>query len=185
MNAYRFLVTGCSGGGKSTVIEALAESGVNVMPEAGRLIVKQQMIENGRTLPWKDLAAFIEKLWNTALEQFDSASRINGLVLFDRGFIEALAYWKLHDSAKFEAGKQEVVHRRYCSPAFVAPPWRQLFQNDSERRHTFSAAVIEYDAICETLDDLGYDTLEIPKLEIEQRAAFIRTHIDIAQKSVQ
>ena len=54
------ILTGCSGGGKSTLLAELAKRGYNHIPEPGRQIVKEQQAIDGRALPWKDLDLFLE-----------------------------------------------------------------------------------------------------------------------------
>lgn len=49
----RFLITGCSGGGKSTLLDALAQRGYATVPERGRRIVAE-----AGPMPWDDPAGF-------------------------------------------------------------------------------------------------------------------------------
>ena len=53
----RFVVlSGCSGGGKSSLLEELRSRGYRVIAEPGRRIVQVEELENnGRALPWLDL----------------------------------------------------------------------------------------------------------------------------------
>lgn len=185
MVTRRYLVTGCSGGGKSSLIDLLAAWGFATIPEAGRLIVREQIAIGGSAVPWFDVDSFVERLSTASIESFDGANRLNQTVFFDRGFIEPLAYWRSRDSQAFLALNGEIGGRRYCDPVFVAPPWPELFVSDNERQHDFSEAAAEYDSICETLNYLRYRQIEIPKLSVESRAEFILTQLDIAQKSVQ
>lgn len=129
--------------------------------------------------------SFIRRLATASIEQFDSADDLVTPVFFDRGFIEPLAHWRLRDADAFSELQSEIGDRRYSDPGFVAPPWPDIFVSDTERRHDFSEAVKEYQAICLTLNDLGYRQIEIPKLPIVDRAAFVLRLLDIAQKSVQ
>jgi predicted ATPase len=151
---HKYLITGCSGGGKSSLVKALSNRGYSVAPEAGRLIVQ---------------------------EQFDSADDLATPVFFDRGFIEPLAHWRLRDAHAFSEVQSEIGDRRYNDPVFVAPPWPDIFGSDMECRHDFSEAVEEYQAICCTLNDLRYRQIEIPKLPVVDRAAFVLKSLNIAQ----
>ena len=51
---YRDLIviTGCSGGGKSTLLAELAGAGEQVFEEPGRQIVKEQDLIHGPAQPW-------------------------------------------------------------------------------------------------------------------------------------
>ncbi|WP_409999599.1 AAA family ATPase [Rhizobium leguminosarum] len=46
------LISGCSGGGKSTLLAELAARGHAVVEEPGRRIVKQELEGDGAALPW-------------------------------------------------------------------------------------------------------------------------------------
>ena len=84
----RFVVlSGCSGGRKSTLLAELASRGYCVVEEPGRRIVKQELETNGVALPWIDGAAFARR----AIEMADCDRRTalgkSGWVFFDRGLI--------------------------------------------------------------------------------------------------
>ncbi|WP_342236107.1 AAA family ATPase, partial [Inquilinus sp. OTU3971] len=58
----RFVViSGCSGGGKSTLLAELGRRGHEVVEEPGRRIVKQERETGGRALPWVDGTAFARR----------------------------------------------------------------------------------------------------------------------------
>ena len=55
----RFVViSGCSGGGKSALLEELGRQGCPTIEEPGRRIVKEQLLVGGTALPWTDKVAF-------------------------------------------------------------------------------------------------------------------------------
>jgi predicted ATPase len=181
----RYLITGCSGGGKSSLIDALSVAGFATVPEAVLSIVQEQLAADGAALPWLDMNSFIDRLSIAAIEQFDRADGLDEPVFFDRGFIEALAYWRLRDTDAFLALQNEIGGRRYSDPVLVVPPWPELFVSDHERRHDFSDSVAEYNAICNMLNELDYRQIEVPKSPFSDRVAFILGQLDIGQKSVQ
>jgi predicted ATPase len=162
------------------LIDALLIKGYAVVPEAGRMIVQEQLAIGGKILPWLDMTSFVRRLSQDSIEQFDHVNDLDRPTFFDRGFIEALAYWRSSDSQAFLAFKDEVGGRRYSDPVFVTPPWPELFVDDAERRHDFSAAVKEYHLICETLTDFNYRQVEIPRMPVRDRVEFIMRQIDIA-----
>jgi predicted ATPase len=129
--------------------------------------------------------AFIRGLATASTEQFDSAADLAEPVFFDRGFIEPLAYWRSRNSDTLLELQSKIGHRRYSDPVFVAPPWPDIFVSDTASRHDFSEAVEEYHAICYMVTDLRYRQIEIPRLPVEDRVAFVLNRLDIAQKSVQ
>lgn len=56
---------------------------------------------------------------------------------------------------------------------FLAPPWRAYFAQTDDRRHTFEAAVAEYEAITSALTAMGARFDLLPRTGVEARAAFV------------
>jgi predicted ATPase len=54
------IISGCSGGGKSTILSELVNRGYSVVLEPGRQIVKEQTAIGGDALPWINLNKFLE-----------------------------------------------------------------------------------------------------------------------------
>ena len=67
------VLSGCSGGGKSALLAAMARRGWTVYPEPGRQIVKQQALIGGPGLPWVDPVRFAELALSRAMHFFDIA----------------------------------------------------------------------------------------------------------------
>ncbi len=85
------LISGCSGGGKSTLLAALAAEGHATVPEPGRRIVESERARGGRALPWIDPEAFARRAVALALADRRAARGHSGRVFFDRGLIDAAA----------------------------------------------------------------------------------------------
>jgi len=67
----RFVViSGCSGGGKSTLLGELGRQGHAVVKEPGRRIVREETIGDGSALPWVDMAAFLRRAVAMALAEY-------------------------------------------------------------------------------------------------------------------
>jgi predicted ATPase len=87
MDTNRFVViSGCSGGGKSTLLIELSRRGYATVEEPGRRIVKEEMLGEGLALPWVDETAFARRTIALALADRTAANRAAGWVFFDRGF---------------------------------------------------------------------------------------------------
>ncbi|MEO0666601.1 MAG: AAA family ATPase [Pseudomonadota bacterium] len=165
-----FLITGCSGGGKSTLLAALAAAGHATVPEPGRRILADAR-RRGGPFPWVDPAGFAQRALDIARDDLAKARRLRGPVFFDRGVVDAAV--ALHHSA----GVPLLSHgptRAYAHTVFVAPPWPALFARDAERRHSFEAAVAEYHRICAALPHLGYRIVQLPRAPAAARVRFVR-----------
>jgi predicted ATPase len=168
----RFVViSGCSGGGKSTLLMELAERGHAVVHEPGRRIVKEELARDGSALPWVDGAAFARRAIELALADRAVAGQLGGWVFFERGLIDAAsALQNLTGEPALDNLKET---HRYHRRVFITPPWPEIYVKDMERRHGFDDAVAEYVRLMEIYPSLGYEIVELPKIEITERADFV------------
>ncbi|MGX1108205.1 MULTISPECIES: AAA family ATPase [Bradyrhizobium] len=167
------LISGCSGGGKSTLLAELCARGYPVVEEPGRRIIADELASGGNALPWADAAAFLRRAIDVALKDLAMAKAQSGWVFFDRGVVDAA-------SALQALTAKPVLHpicaaHRYHRRVFMTPPWPEIYVTDAERRHTFEMAVAEHRRLMETLPALGYDVICLPKLSPSARADFVLT----------
>ena len=122
----RFVViSGCSSGGKSTLIAELGRRGYAVVDDPGRRIVKEELARGGSALPWVDGVAFARQAMAIALADRAAAGSLDGWVFFDRGLIDAAAALE-HVTGKpvlTALGQANRYHRR----VFLAPPLGRRF----------------------------------------------------------
>lgn len=167
----RVLITGCSGGGKSTLLAELAARGFPVVEEPGRRIVRQQLESGGGALPWTDMAAFARRAIEVATADHAAASSQPGWTFFDRGIVDAAAALR---HATGEPIREEVIAAsRYHERVFLAPPWPEIHGCDQERSHGLDDAVAEYERLAALLPALGYEITLLPKVSVGGRADFI------------
>jgi predicted ATPase len=62
---------------------------------------------------------------------------------------------------------------RYNRRVFIAPPWPEIFERDSERKQTLDEAVRTYEAMVQTYTDFGYGLTEIPQASVDERVRFV------------
>jgi predicted ATPase len=170
----RFVViTGCSGGGKSTLLAELGRRGFAVFPEAGRRIVKEQDWTGGDALPWTQPARFAELAVSRAVHDLVMAAQSEGRAFFDRGPIDQLAGFERLGLPVPATVSGAAARCRYNRTVFVAPPWPEIFATDAERRHGLDAALADYGPLCATYERLGYRLVELPKADVSARADFV------------
>jgi len=165
------LISGCSGGGKSTLLAELQSAGYPVVAEPGRRIVAQELARGGSALPWTDLAAFARRAVEMARSDLAAARSQSGPVFFDRGLIDAAV--ALHHAEGVPVEETLGATRHYSDPVFLAPPWPELFATDNERRHGFADAKAEFDRLVSALRQLGYAISLLPKVPVRARLDFV------------
>ncbi|MCJ2142036.1 AAA family ATPase [Methylobacterium sp. E-066] len=169
--AYRrhIVLSGCSGGGKSSLLAELARRGFQTVPEPGRRIVEDELRGAGHALPWTDLAAFAKRAIEMASQDREDAAASDGWVFFDRGFVDAAV------ALRHATGETALLdqHERYQAMVFLAPPWREIYGLDNERRYSLDAAIAEYDRLRVAYGELGYETVILPKVGVGERADFV------------
>jgi len=170
-----FIISGCSGGGKSALLADLGRRGFATIEEPGRRVVREELASGGDALPWLDGIAFARRITALAKQDHDAARSLPGPIFFDRGLIDAAVAL---DHLRGEPIPADLASRyRYDSPIFLAPPWPELFASDAERRHDFASAVAEYDRLAAAYPALGYEVITLPKLSIAERLTFVLEHI--------
>lgn len=162
------VISGCSGGGKSTLLEALTAKGYPTFPEPGRQIVREEAFVPTGALPSEDPVRFGLRCLDRAVHFYNSA-RPDPVAFFDRSIVDAAANLAQH-------GRPHAAHiarYRYAETVFLAPPWPDLFQSDAERTHGFDAARAEYDLLDTAYRHAGYCVTLLPKADIPTRVAFV------------
>lgn len=169
------VISGCSGGGKSTLLEELSRRGYATVEEPGRRIVKEELAGQGAALPWVDPVTFARRAIAMALEDQKLAEGQAGWTFFDRGLIDAAAALQVTTG---EAVLETLRNRnRYHQTVFLTPPWPEIYINDPERRHGFEEAVAEYDRLTAAYPEIGYEVVILPKVDVAARANFLLSQL--------
>lgn len=165
------VLSGCSGGGKSTLLAELRRRGHSVVAEPGRRVVKAERQSGGGALPWVDAAAFARRAIETSIADHDAARTLPGLVFFDRGLIDAAAALE-HATGEPTLERFGRLHR-YNDTVFFTPPWPEIYTGDPERRHGLDDAIAEYERLACVYPRLGYRVIVLPKVGVEARANLV------------
>lgn len=168
MSARRYLLTGCSGAGKSALLAEMARRGHETVKEPGRRVIRAEERMGGKGTPWENEERFCRLCLKMATADFEGI-RV-GTALFDRGVFDAAVHFE-------RLGHGEDALRYFVDYRFdaliLAPPWAALYQNDPDRRHSFDEAVAEYDALAKAAKRLGYEAKLLPEASVEDRADWL------------
>ena len=173
-----YIISGGPGSGKSALIEALASKNFRTMPEAGRFIIQDQHRIGGRALPWADRAAYAELMLQWELRSHREARNGPEPVFFDRGLPDVIGYLRLIGLKTPEYMKNAVRLYRYNPKVFMAPPWRDIFRTDAERRQSWAEAVATYESMLGVYTEFGYEVVDLPLAAVEERAEFILSGLE-------
>lgn len=161
----KIVITGCSGGGKSTLLAELATRGQAVVKEPGRRVIAAERAAGGTGFPWDDADRFADLAFWMAVA--DHATAKADVTFFDRSALDQAAWYARQGSAP----PGDVPH--YDKTVFMAPPWPDIHSTDPDRRHGFDAAVDEYTDLVIRLPDWGYHCHVLPMVSVTDRADFI------------
>ena len=162
------IISGCSSGGKSTLLRERQQRGFGTIDEPGRRIAAEELIRNGKALPWMDAVAFARRAIEVSLADRGAADACARWVFFDRGLIDAAAALE-HLTREPILRSLGLIHRtiEMCSS-------RRL---DRERRLGLAEAIAEYAHLLDVYPPLGYDIQILPKVSVAERADWILTSL--------
>ncbi len=167
------VLTGCSGGGKSTLLAELAQRGHDVRSEAGRQIVREQMQLAGDALPWVDPGKFVELAASRLFHVFNTTHPQGRPVFFDRGLVDLTSFLELKGLAVPPMLQRALSIYRFAETVFVTPPWREIYVDEAERSKSFEDACGEYEALVAGYRRAGYVLVEVPRAGVRERADFV------------
>ncbi|MDR2326625.1 MAG: AAA family ATPase [Acidovorax sp.] len=166
------VISGCSGGGKSTLLAELERRGHAVVEEPGRRVVQAALRSGEATLPWIDMAGFLRRCIALALDDHARAARHQGSwVFFDRSLVDAVAALQALPGEALPPVPP--LSSLYHPRVFLTPPWPEIYVQDAERRHAMEAAQAEFERLQLAYPALGYEALLLPKLSVAERADWV------------
>jgi predicted ATPase len=160
------MISGCSGGGKSTLLSEIARRGYAVVKEPGLRIVAEERLGDGRALPWVDAAAFGQRALAMSIKDHRAA---RGITFFDRGVVDA----GVAISARGGEFPTDVIERCRYDRLFLAPPWPEIYDVNDDRRHSLEKALSDYERVRLAYLHAGYDPIELPRDTVAARADFV------------
>jgi predicted ATPase len=169
------VIAGGPGSGKSTLLQALAESGEVCYEESSRVLIRDQLAKSGQLLPWADLWAFAQEC-SARMQAQLKESRQHRRSFFDRGLPDLVGY--LNHGGRSAPDSWRDVSRTYAATVFFAPPWRDIFVNDSERPQTFDEAQALGAHIHRAYEDYGFHVVELDKSSVAERRRQVLDYLE-------
>lgn len=173
METKRIVISGGPGSGKTTLITHLEAKGHICMHEVSRAVTKKAQEEGIAQLFLENPILFSKKLMEGRLEQFIEASSFNTpFIFYDRGMPDVTAYMDYLNTHYPENFSETCKTNRY-DLVFLLPPWKDIYQQDTERYESFEQAEILYQFLLKGYQKYNYNVLEVPTGSIENRSLYI------------
>jgi len=167
-----FVLTGGPGSGKSTLIDALRDRDIACMPETGRRIIQTQVAIGGDALPWANPMQYAQMDLGVGLVAYCETDP-NRKTLFDRGILDPLGFLMAIGRDIPDFMREAARQFRYNQTVFIAPPWKEIYARDAERKQDFAEASATYDAMIKVYGEAEYNLVELPRASVQDRAAFV------------
>lgn len=178
-NTKRVVIIGGPGTGKTTLIHSLEEKGYACKHEISREVIKAAQKEGVEQLFLTDPILFSQKLLEGRLRQFKEAQTIEAPLLFyDRGLPDVPIYMD-YLGTKYPHYFIETCKRNTYDTIFLLPPWKEIYQQDSERYESFDIATKLYSYLKKGYQNFGYTPVEVPIGSVENRLQFIETQLQL------
>lgn len=170
----RILLIGGPGTGKTTLIQAIEESGHVIHPEISRQVTAQARERGIDQLFLVEPFAFSDALLEGRIQQFQQAQK--GINFYDRGIPDVPAYHVYKDEEIPQRYQQACEDYRY-DKVFFLPPWKDIYQTDEERYETYEQAVTIAQILTTYYNNLNYELIEVPHLPVDQRLKYLLERI--------
>lgn len=168
-----FVISGCSGGGKSTLLTELESRGHFVVPEAGRRVVATALETQTDALPWVNPEAFVRACVTLHLADLKSCPEGLGSTYLDRSLVDVISFLSFKSLPVPTDLASLLTPGPYAVSVFMAPVWAELFVNDAERQHSLEEAEAEYHHLRTCYVALGYRLIDLPRVSVTERAEFV------------
>jgi predicted ATPase len=176
-NDRLFVITGGPGSGKTTLLRELTQRGFSCSEEVARQIIQEQVKTNGDALPWGDRSRYTELMLTRSIDAFRSNAPSSEIVFMDRGIPDVACYARLIGLPLFDELRRACETYRYNATVFMAPPWKEIYTTDSERKQTYQKAIDTHRVMVAVYEEYGYQPIELPRVSPGARAEFVIAHI--------
>lgn len=132
------VITGAPGAGKTTLLPALQARGCTIVGDTARTIIQDRRRRGLNPRP--DPYAFAQEVLRMDMENFVHHAASPGTVFFERGVLDALCGLDHIRALSGSELSMWLSKYQYFPTVFVLPPWKTIYENDSERDHTFEHA---------------------------------------------
>ncbi|MCT4579899.1 MAG: AAA family ATPase [Flavobacteriales bacterium] len=167
-----FIITGAPSTGKSSVVNELVRRGYVCHDEIARQVIKENQGKNNNLLPWVDMLAFSDEVYNRMLALLDTIED-DSFCFLDRSMVDLIGYMEFAGKEAPSRYGEGAKVAGYSKQVFYMPFWEGIFANDEQRKESVEEAMNIDKALRKAYTNLGFKLVEVPKGTIEERVDFI------------
>jgi predicted ATPase len=175
MTPPHYVLTGGPCAGKTTTIDELARRGYDVSPEPGRMYLERKLKE-GKTI--EEIFSDISKVEQDLLHEYvdvENANKKDGVMFFDRGIPDCLAYYRIYGVAEDKELREAVSAPKYKKVFLLE--MIDTFSNDEVRVESPEKAKRIHEEIRRAYMELGHTIIDVPLKTVEERVDFILANL--------
>lgn len=170
----KYIISGPPGSGKSTLIQALEEKGIECLNEVSRDIIIAEQNSGNNGMPWQDIERFAQLVFDETKLRLHKKPES---VFCDRSLIDTIAYLEHANKNVAAHLKNFNFNTHYHKAVFFAQPWKDIYVQDKQRPQLFEAQIHLSDKLIETYKKYGFHLLYLPFSCINTRVDYVLSNI--------
>ena len=180
----KIVISGGPGTGKTSVVHALESLGYPCFHEVIRSMTLEAKKEGDPASFVTNPLAFVQdpydfnrRILENRLGHFrQSGSAGDGVVFFDRGMPDVLAYMDYFRQEYADDFISVCEGNRY-DLVLLLPPWKDIYISDNERLESFAESQEIHQFLTAAYERFGYAPVSVPEGSVPDRASFILDYL--------
>lgn len=168
----RFIITGAPSTGKSSVIAELKARGYDCHEEIARQVIVENQENNTNVFPWVNMLEFSNEVFYRMKNMLHSIPK-EKMCFLDRSIVDLIGYMRFAGKEPPLEYTEWICKARYSKKVFYMPIWKDIFENDVQRKESIEEAMEIDKNLRKAYLDLGFNLIEIPRSTINNRVDFI------------
>ncbi|SNR51672.1 Predicted ATPase [Lutibacter agarilyticus] len=166
----KYIISGAPGSGKSTLINALEEKGIQCLNEVSRDIIIAEQNSGNNGMPWGNMERFARLVFDETLIRFKKQPES---LFCDRSLIDTMAYLEFADKPIFEDLKNFDFNQYYHPVVFFALPWSHIYIKDPQRPESFEYQWSLSNKLIAYYKNHNFKIVYLPFTSVQLRVDFI------------
>lgn len=166
----KYVITGGTCTGKTTVINLLKNMGHPTVPETARMVIEKELKNDSDILPWKNLYLFEEEMIKL---QIELEKEIKEDSFLDRGALDSYAFCRIANISIPTVLTENIF--KYEKVFFLER--LDFYKNDHLRVENEELSKKVEKELINVYQEFGYDLIFVPKMSPKERVHFILKQI--------